>query len=64
MRFRGLNIRAVQLFLTESTKNQRQLKDETQIKGCIPRIIFLVKLSFPKEIIKKKKKQEKASLNN
>ena len=40
------------------------MKYETQIKDCIPRIIFLVKLSFPKEIIKKKKKQEKASLNN
>ena len=54
MHFRGLNIRAVYLFLKESIKNQRQLKDETQIKGCIPRIIFLVKLSFPEEIIKKK----------
>ena len=56
MHFRRLNITAVYPFLKDSTKNQRQLKDEAQIKGCIPRIIFLVKLSFPEEIIKKKKK--------
>lgn len=42
MHLKGLQIRVCLGFSKKINKNQRQMKDKTQIKGCIPRIIFLV----------------------